>query len=264
MKDFFSLHSDIDVIVHCASFGGSRSSGYDENHSDVAEKNLRMFFNTVRCLQSRQRLIFMGSGAAYAKTHYRPKMAEEYFDTHAPSDSYGYAKYIISRFIELQDNMIDLRIFGLYGGGEDYRFKFISNAIVKALMGKPISIAQNVVFDYLYIDDFMRIIEKLLFADWPYRQMNVTPTESIDLISLAQLVNGVTGNQAGIKILNSGNNEEYTGNNTKLLNTIGDFSFTSYKKGIAELVQYYRSKWDQLDLDIISADPFLDKCIIKR
>ena len=94
--------------------------------------------------------------------------------------------------------------------------------------------------------------------------MNITPTQSIALVSLAEIINEVTGNKAGITVLNPGWNTEYTGDNRKLLEVVGPFDFTSYREGIRELAVYYQSVWDSLDLDVVRADPFLDKCIVKR
>jgi len=264
VNTYFCSHQDADIILHCVSFGGSRLTNYDTGQADVVEQNLRMFFNVARCIKPHQRLICMGSGAEYDRAHYVPKMPEEYFDKHVPADAYGFAKYTIAKFIRQRENMLDLRIFGLYGQGEEYRHKFISNSIVKGLLGLPITIAQNVVFDYLYINDFVRVVDQLLDVDWPYRHMNVTPTQSIDLFSLAQIVNEATGNYAGIEINNPGWNTEYTGDNNKLLEIVGRFEFTSYSEGIRELTNYYRSVLHRLDLDTVKSDPYLAKCIIKE
>lgn len=262
IKSFFES-TTVDVILHCAATGGSRLTNYDNGDSNVLEQNLRIFFNVARCIKSQQRLIYFGSGAEYDRPNYRPKMMEDFFDENVPEDAYGFAKYVISQYISKRNNLLDLRIFGLYGPGEDYRYKFISNAIIKSLMGLPITIVQNVVFDYLYISDFVRLIDKLLDIEWPHRHMNITPTESIDLVSIARIVNKITGNDAGIKVLNPGMNNEYTGDNRRLIDLAGSFSFTTYEQGIRELTDYYQSIWGSLDLDTIRVDPYIDKCIIR-
>lgn len=264
VKLFMDEYPAIERVIHCAAVGGSRLTNYDVGRVDIVEKNLRMFFNVARCLKPHQRLIYLGSGAEYDRMHYQPKMAESYFDTFVPTDSYGFAKYAISKYIAQHENMLDLRIFGLYGPGEDYRFKFISNAIVKGLLGLPVTIAQNVVFDYLFIQDFVNLTEKLLSCEWSCRHMNITPTRSIDLVSLARLVNVATGNAAGIKVLNPGWNTEYTGANSRLLEVAGPYDFVTYEEGIRALTEYYRRVWDSLDLDTVRTDPYLEKCIVRK
>lgn len=263
VEDLF-LSLDFDVVIHCAAVGGSRLTGYDAERPDVVEHNLRLFFNVARCLRSRQRLIYLGSGAEYDRRHYIPKMSESFYDRHVPADAYGFAKYTISQYIARHDNMLCLRIFGLYGPYEDYRYKFISNAIVKAMLGMPIKIMQNVVFDYLYIKDFVCLIERLLSCDWPYRHMNITPTESSDLLTIAGIVNQTVSNHAEIEVINPGLNTEYTGDNRRLLNVVGDYSFTALSTGIHELTEYYRSVWNSLDLASVQRDPFIERCIIRK
>ena len=264
VADIFQYYPKIKTVIHCASDGGASRNNFDEGKIDVVDKNLRMFFNLARCLRSDQRLIHLGSGAEYDRRHYHAKMPETYFDSHVPADAYGFAKYTISQFIAQRDNMLCLRIFGLYGQGEDYRYKFISNAIVKGLLGLPITISQNVIFDYLFIDDFVALIEKILASDWPYRHMNITPTQSTDIVSLAQLANEATDNKNGITVLRQGLNTEYTGDNRRLLEVVGPYDFTSYSAGIGKLTEYYRYVLADLDLETVRDDPYLAKCLDRK
>lgn len=249
-----------EVIIHCATVGGTRKTEYDAGSTDVVSKNLRMFFNLARALKPGMRMINLGSGAEYDKRYSRPKMAEEYFDKHVPADDYGYAKYVISKYIEKTENITTLRIFGLYGKYEDYTFKFISNAIVKNLLGLPIVINQNVVFDYLCMEDFCGMVGKLLQVKPAHAHYNITPTESIDLVSLAKLVNAAGKTKSEIKILNPGMNTEYTGSNQRLLKDLGGFNFTSYETGVKRLYAYYAARLGELDLEAVKADPFLKAC----
>ena len=85
-------------------------------------------------------------------------MKEQYFDRHIPVDQYGLSKYVMAKSIDSLDNVIDLRVFGCFGPHEDWEIRFISNAICKALYGLPISIRKNVFFDYLWVDDLVRIV----------------------------------------------------------------------------------------------------------
>lgn len=261
-QDIFKNSPSIHTVIHCAVVGGSRISGSTAaDGADVVEKNLRMFNNIIRCLRPNQRLIHLGSGAEYDRRHYQPKISEDFFDQDVPEDSYGFAKYMISKHIEKMSNAICLRIFGLYGQYEDYRWKFISNAIIKNLLGLPITIVRNVMFDYLYIRDFVQLVERIMGQDsWPYRHINITPNESIDLLSLAQMINEVSDKPSEIRVLNAGWSTPYTGTNQRLLNMVGPFSFTSYVEGIRELTAYYRQVFDMIDIELIENDPYLKHC----
>ena len=248
------------VIIHCATVGGSRKTGYDAGAADVVSKNLRMFFNLARSLKPGMRLLTMGSGAEYDKRHFLPKISEEDFDSHVPADDYGYAKYVVSKYIERTENITCLRIFGLYGRYEDYTYKFISNAIVKNLLGLPLVINQNAKFDYLWIEDFCAIVARFLEIKPAYPHYNITPGESIDLLSLAEKVNSAAAFKSAIKVLNPGMNAEYTGSNLRILKELDGFKFTSYETGIGQLYAYYASRLGELDLETIKKDPFLKMC----
>ena len=249
-----------DVVIHCATVGGSRKTGYDSGSAGVVSKNLRMFFNLARALKPGTRMLNMGSGAEYDKRYCLPKITENDFDKHVPADDYGYAKYVISKYIEKTDNITCLRIFGLYGKYEDYSYKFISNAIVKNLLGLPIVINQNVKFDYLWIEDFCGMVERFLEIRPAYRHYNITPAESMDLLSFAEMINSAAKLKSGIKTLNPGMNSEYSGCNRRILKELGGFSFTPCESGVKKLYAYYASRLDELDLETVKKDPFIKLC----
>jgi GDP-L-fucose synthase len=254
----------IDVIIHCAAVGGSRKTNYDPGSTDVVEKNLRMFFNLERCLKQEMRMIHLGSGAEYDRRHWRHKMDEDYFDQYVPSDSYGYSKYLISKYIKKKHNIICLYLFGVFGKYEDYRFKFISNAIVKNLLHMPICINQNVVFDYLDINDLGNVIEHFLGEIPSHKHYNVTPTKSIDLIALADIINNISNFQSDIVILHDGLNMEYSGDNSRLLNEYPSIVFESYQSSIKKLFHYYSNVLHTLDISSMHNDPFLEYCQINE
>lgn len=262
VKNFFDSYP-IDIVLHCASVGGSRVSNYDTNSFDIVEKNLRMFLNLERLLPASAKMFHFGSGAEYSKEFYQSKMDERYFDTHVPSDAYGFAKYAISKYISSKNNIVCFRIFGLYGKYEDYRFKFISNAIVKNLLHLPILINQNVIFDYLYIEDFNKIIEHFIEYTPRHRHYNISPTNSIDLLAIANLINKTSDFISEIRILNKGMNREYSGNNNLLQAELKNFDFTSYEQGIRKLYAYYKSIVSELDCETIRNDPYIKHCFTK-
>ena len=259
VQDFFAQYP-VDVVLHCAAVGGSRLTRYDTDTTDVVEKNLRMFVNLLRSLPEQSHMIHLGSGAEYSKPHYRSKMPETFFDTHVPNDAYGFSKYVISRLVASQERVTCLRIFGLYGKYEDYRYKFISNAIVKNLLGLPIVINQNVVFDYLFVGDFVQIVEKFVEKRPIQRFFNITPSESVDLLTVCQLINQISNFQSNTIVLNEGLNTEYSGDNSRMLAELGGYSFTPYAEGIAKLHRYYQATLDTLDTDTIRQDPYLQYC----
>jgi len=245
----------IETIIHCATTLRDGTS-YPVN---TCENNLRMFFNLQKHMIPSMKMINLGSGSEYGRKYWHKKMPEEYFNEHIPEDGHSYSKYLISKYIKEinNENLICLRIFGIFGKYEDYRYKFISNAIVKNLLKMPIVINQNVIYDYIYITDFFRIVEYFVNNKTKNKIFNVTPTESIDLVTIANLINKVSDSKSEIHVLNKGIGVEYSGDNRRLLSEIGDFQFTAPEAAIADLRKYYIEISDSLDVNAIKQDAYL-------
>ena len=245
-----------DVIINCANIGGGRDSG----NENIVHKNIRMFFNIAKQSTKVHKIINFGSGAEYSKHKPIINAFEDDANIQLPLDEYGFYKSVVSKFIEKSDNIINLRIFGCYGEYENYLFKFISNAIVKNIFHLPIVINRNVYFDYIYINDLMKIVDYFIKNDGKYKIYNASTGVKIDLLTLAKIINESSSFKSEIVILNEGLNDEYTSNNEKLLNEISDFRFTSHKDAIMNMRDYFLSFKDKLDLKTIQKDPYLKKC----
>ena len=141
----YILLNKIDIIIHLANKGGDRTTIDMKN---VTEYNLRIFFNIVKHEKNVKKIISFGSGAEYSKHKAIIEAKEEDYLKSQPLDEYGFYKSITSKYIEKSQRIVQLRIFGAYGEYENYRFKFITNAIVKNLLKLPIVINKNVLFDY--------------------------------------------------------------------------------------------------------------------
>ncbi len=226
----------------------------------VCEDNLKMFFNLIKYKNHSCKLINLGSGSEYSRDYWISKMDEEYFGTHIPPDSHSFSKYIASKYIKdsKREDLYHLRIFGIFGPKEDYRYKFISNTIAKKLFKLPITINKNVVYDYLYIDDFCRIIDFFINNNTHEKIFNTTPTESSDLLNIVKIVDEIFGGKSKINILKNGYGKEYTGNNLKLLSCMPNFKFTPLSESIQLLSNYYQTQKSVIDVKSLIEDNFLD------
>jgi len=237
VDDYFSKNK-IDVVIHGALVGGSRKEEQEEN---ALNKNLRMFFNIIKNKDKFGKMINFGSGAEYDKTKPIIDVLEEDFGKSIPVDDYGFFKYICSKYIEEQDNIVSLRIFGMFGKYEDYRYRFISNAICQNLSGLPITINQNVFFDYVYIDDFVKIVDYFIDNDSKYKFYNIGTGKKIDLLTIANLINQVADKKSKILVKTEGLNNEYTCNNAKLMSELDNFEFNEINKSIKSLYDWYKN-----------------------
>lgn len=258
VTNYLSNH-EVDTVIHCANVGGTRKC---LNSGDTLEKNVRLFFNLFENRDKYDTLITLGSGAEYDKAYEISKISESEFGKKIPKDEYGFSKYIISRIVESSEKMYCLRLFGIFGKYEDYEFKFISNAILKNLLHLPISIRQNVNFSWLYINDFIEILEYFIKKNPKYSSYNITPPIAIDLVTIANLINEVSDFKSEIVIENNGLNLEYSGSNSLLVGENQNITFTPMKTAILELMEYYRLIIDTIDPEVIKQDKYAAYCKI--
>ncbi|MEA3641486.1 MAG: NAD(P)-dependent oxidoreductase [Lamprobacter sp.] len=225
---YMAIHRP-DVVVHSAV------------NIQALDENLRMYFNIDRCSGDYGKLITIGSGAEYDMRHYHPMMKESFFRTHIPADTYGLSKFAAASDIERSGKRaVNLRGFGIYGRHEDYRRRFISNNICRVLCGFDISLSQNMRFDFLYVNDLMRILESFIAREPLHRSYNICTSQPHELLKLAEMVRSVHGNpHIGLSVRESGEKPEYSGDNTRFLDEFGPFTFTDMLESIRELYAWY-------------------------
>lgn len=228
VEKYISEHQ-IEIIINCAAYGV-----YGAEIQDIVSCNSRMFFNLIHNLDKVERIIHLGSGAEYDRSRPIVRIKEEDFDQRMPKDDYGFYKYICSKYIEKSDKIVCLRLFGIYGK-YDADFKFIPTAIVKNLSRQDIMIEQNIIMDYLFIDDLMPIIEYFILHKPKFKSYNVASGQPIDLITVCNIINKISDYKSKIRVLKEGFNSEFTADNMRLKNEIANLKFTDYQEGIKKL-----------------------------
>lgn len=250
--DKFFVSNGIDAVVHTADVGVN-SQGVQV--ADVAQNNLRMFFNITRVLKPNQKMIFLGSGAEYDKSRSLVNVKENEFGQNVPVDDYGFAKYVCSQYIQNSGNIVNLRCFGVYGKYENYQTRFISNSICKALFDLPVTMKQNVFFDYVYINDLVGVISYFIEHKPNNKFYNVGRGESIDLQTIAQKVLKILKKDLPILAAKDGLNKEYTCDVSLLKSEIPNLKFTDFDQSIKELAEYYKSILADLKKEDFLIDP---------
>ncbi len=236
VKNFFSNNS-IDFVIHCASTGGVRGCADPEN---CEQDNIKMVNNILFAKPETTKVIISGSGAAYSKKRDLKKVKETQIGEVVPEDQYGKSKMELCKLALSRRDMLCLNIFACYGKYEK-ESRFPSYAIIQNLKKEPVIINKNVVFDYLYIDDLCRIVEKFITSFPKSRVINVTPTKSISLLQIAQTVNQISGFESDIIFKEQGLNFEYTGDNSLLLKELPDFEFTDFNTGVTKLFNFRKT-----------------------
>lgn len=237
VEKYFNSY-DINFIIHCGTTGGVR--GVQDN-PETLDDNIAMVNNILKYKREDCRVVLFGSGAMYDKSRNLHKVRETEIGKFIPYDLYGQSKMKIAEITEKRNDLLCLNIFACYGYNEK-ESRFPSYAINQALRGQDIVINQNVVFDYLFVEDMQKIVEYFITNIPQHKIINITPTQSISLLEIADIVKDISGNNCKIEVKNSVMNNEYTGNNSVLLSEIKDLKFTSMQEGLLKLYNYIKLK----------------------
>lgn len=243
VKVYFDTHN-IDFIIHCGSIGGAR--GIADKDTTI-EDNLAMVDNLLGAKRNDVRMILFGSGAMYGKTRDLHRVSESSIGEFIPEDLYGQSKLEISKLVKTREDVLMLNIFACYGYGEKEN-RFPSYAINQLLRGEDIAINRNVIFDYLFVEDMQRIIEYFIEHKPQDNIINITPSESVSLLKIAQIVNGFAKEPVNISIQTEGLNNEYTGDNSLLLKNYPSIQFTSIECGLKKLYEYKKENLEVISL----------------
>jgi GDP-L-fucose synthase len=265
VREYLSAHS-FDVVVHAAT---TRSNRRVAAPPDMLDRNCRMFFNLARNLVpnlvpdlagKRERfgkMIHFGSGAEYDRDQLPARVREDYFDTRVPRDAYGFSKYICAKYIERSDRIVNLRLFGVFGAYEDYTVRFISNACCRALKGLPIVLRQDIVFDYLYIKDLVKITRWFIENNGRHKAYNVSTGRPVALTELARVIARVSAQVSGrnpdISVMAEGMGPEYSADNSRMLTEMGGYQFWDVEDSIRDLYAWYE-RYENLDVEALRFD----------
>ena len=228
-----------DVVLNCLDLHGMNGMYF--------ENKLRMFNNLARCSEFYGKMIYFGTGAEYARDLPVESIEEKDFDRKIPLDTYGSCMHQISKNAMISKNIYNLRLFGIFGKYEIWQHRFISNAICKAIYGYPITIRQNLYFDYLYIDDLCDIVHWFIENTPKYHDYNAVSGKRYSLKELAELVVLESKKELPVFIAKDGIGREYSASNRRLCEEMIDFKPMEIKKSIHQLMDWYMEHQEMID-----------------
>ena len=254
--DAWFREREVDVVIHGAVRPGHRNAA---DPSRQLWTNLRMFFGLMRNAQRFSRLVFLSSGAVYDIARPLDHVAEAQLGASLPSDDHGLSKYAIAEYLEQLHgtraaDVVELRLFGVFGKHEDYAIRFVSNAICKSLCGLPITLRQNRTFSYLYVDDLGPIVDQFLTRPHAEAAYNVVPDWTDDLYDLAEHVRARSGRDLPILVGTAGNGLPYSASNERLRREIPDVTFTPVGSAVDDLYDWYAANLGSIDRSVLLAD----------
>lgn len=222
-----------DIVINCAV--------QEEN----VENTIKIFFNLLSLKNFFGRMFNLGSGAEYNPKKYLPLMKENYSENNWPSNGYPFSKWLIGDYIEKLNNkkIINLRLFGIYGCKENYRRRFISNNICRSICGLGLSMNKDMKLDYLYIDDFIILFEKIMErSQFNYLTYNICSGKPCFLSEILKIIACEMNENKVINIKEHGFKLEYSGDPSRAIKEFGNFYFHKFNKTIPIMARYFKEK----------------------
>lgn len=233
----------------------------DFEYSSVAlRSNLLMAANLVVRAGERGEVINLGSGSEYSRSAWHENIREEEFGAAVPSDDHELSKYYVANLIENSKRAVNLRLFGVYGPGENPAQKFISNCIAKCLLGVDIDIYRDRRFAYVYVEDIPRFISSYRERLPGLGSLNFCSRQTFLLTELADLCREVTGaKRCKIRIKQKGFGRAYTGSTERFDDLFGNFKWTDISFGISQVYESLSEGIDESLSSQIVSDEYLKR-----
>jgi GDP-L-fucose synthase len=212
IKNYLSENT-FDVLIHTAILGGRRTK---EESGDVVHYNLIMLENILKVADKFKLIINFDSAAIYDRTTDILNRREEELFT-IPTDYYGFSKYLIYKRSLQYNNMYNFRIFNIFHVYEEPD-RFIKACFLSKKNNNPITIFQDKYFDFMYEDDFIKIVKFYIdncnTQEKLEKTINICYEEKFKLSDIAKLI--VSGKTINIKVNDSKMDKNYSGDCEKL------------------------------------------------
>ncbi|WP_417511928.1 NAD-dependent epimerase/dehydratase family protein [Methylophaga sp.] len=235
-----------DVVIHTATYDAAPKDTLNDPDK-VLEQNLHMFFNLARCRDSFGKMLYFGSGAEFGRDNWTENMDESFFDRQVPTDQYGYSKYLMTQFALNADNIYNLRLFGVFGELDNWRYRFISNICAHAVLALPIKVHQNSRMDFLYVDDLTEIVSWFIENKPLHNVYNVCRGKAYEFVDLAKQVQAIANVNVDLVVNHNNINKRYSGSNSRLLHELPNFNFTSMQESLSKMLTWYEDNKGILD-----------------
>ena len=240
VDNFFDIN-DIDVVVHTAVKGGRR------DHKDLIRSfndKLKMFGNLLRNRNKFKLMINFGSGAEFDRTLEISNACTDDLKDRTPQDFYGMSKKIITNeIVDLNENIINLRLFGCFGPLEENN-RFIKTSLINMLKARNIIIHKDRYMDFFYVDDLATVIEHYIknINNLPHlpKDLNLTYPEKYTLLEMGNYINSLTNDSVNVILQSEGLGLDYTGCSEKL-SDLG-LDLIGLDEGICRVLRYLQEQ----------------------
>lgn len=263
------ITSDIDLkrvfvekpnyIFHLAAFFANQNSvDYPERDLLVSQLGTVKMLEYAVMMGGVERFVYAGSGCAIYGAQAPLPLQEEFISMHLSTP------YQISKMAgELYCNffyhhyglpVVKTRFFNSFGPGEvpgQYR-NVIPNFVYWAMKGQPLPITGTgkLTRDFTYVQD---IVNALLRAGYSEKaigeEMNIASGVETEIIHMAEKVNELTGNNAGIAYTDRrkwDTKSRLRASIDKAYDLLGYTPQTSFEDGLNQTIQWFQQHWEQI------------------
>jgi len=187
----YLMNKEFDVLIHTAIKGGRRTK---EQTGQVVYENLIMFENLMKYNHKFKIIINFDSGAIYDRSTDIYCRKEEELKT-IPTDYYGFSKYIIYKRSLQYKNVVNFRIFNIFHVNEEPD-RFIKACYLAKKNGTNVTICQDKYFDFMYEDDFIKIIKYYInnYSNNLPKTFNLSYTKKYTLLEISKMILGDNDN----------------------------------------------------------------------
>lgn len=248
-----------ELVFHLAAFFAN------QNSVDYPEKDIHVNgLGTLRLLEYArlarvQRFIYASSGCSIYGSQAPLPLKEEFMSMNLTTP-YQITKMLGELYCNFFGNhwgfaTVKARFFNSYGPGEvpgQYR-NVIPNFIYWAMKGMPLPITGNpdATRDFTYVDD---LVQGLLRAGYYEKaigqEMNLASEREIRIGDLAELINQLTGNDAGVQIVGKrkwDTKSRLLASVDRARQFIGYEPQMRFEEGLKNTIEWFRNNWDDIE-----------------
>ena len=203
--DNFFKDKYFDVVLHTAIKGGTRLS---PDQPDFVYQNCLMHFNILKNSNSYGKYISFGSGAELDRAT-NVNEDSDYLNP-LPIDPYGMSKILIAKSGETFNKFYNIRIFNIFCEDE-LPTRMIKGNIFRYINKEKMVIHQDKYMDFMYFDDFMKIINYYIQNEKCPKSINCSYENKYLLSDIALIINNLDSHKVEVEIQDGRLGKSYTG-----------------------------------------------------
>ncbi len=242
LSDYFN---DMTAVVMCSMV----KKEYGDN-LDTYIKNVKMGMNLNRILEQSSvgRFIYLSSTAVYGEDIENINITEKVGVE--PTSYYGMAKYALERLLnkvlekKKESSFLILRPPTIYGPQDRIQAYGPTGFIKKVMNGESVTLWGDgeELREFVYIDDVVDIIVRLLFSDYQ-GVVNAVSGQSYTFKQVLEIILNVFGSEVDINFRDRSKKKvDHVFNNQILFELLPEFKFTPLEEGIRKTYAYEAQK----------------------